>query len=468
MGDTEQLKDKKALTVFNASTKSDKKHKKESRKRMRRGEAGGEYLGPWAPPIKSAAEEFEKQAELEAMKEKWKKEHPLGPPRKRKRLNKTATTEDALPEKEDGEGDDEKKDALEEWKKKKKAQVEEQKGIESSEFHGKDLYDYQGRTYMYCPVEKRRSSDWNTRKYYIPRKCIHTYLGHKKGVNAIQWIPRTGHLLLSCSNDTTVKLWDAYNSKKCLRTFEGHRAGVRNICFSKQGDKFLSTSFDRWLKLWDTETGKVIWRGTSGKVPFDGTLYPENENEFLCGQKNKIAVQWDIRANRIVQKYDEHLSSVNSVTFIDGNRRFVSTSDDKKIFIWDYGVPVVIKHIAEAHLHSVPYVTVHPSQKWFIGQSMNNQIIVYSAMGKFFPNTKKLYKGHLSAGYACQVDISPDGHFVMSGDAQGRLFFWDWKNCKIYGNLKAHEQVTMGCIWHPVNSSRVATCSWDGSIKVWD
>lgn len=72
-------------------------------------------------------------------------------------------------------------------------------------------------------------------------------------------------------------------------------------------------------------------------------------------------VQYDMDSGEIVQEYDQHLGPVNTITFVDENRRFVTTSDDKTIRAWDYDIPVVIKYIAEPHMHSMPAVTLHPS-----------------------------------------------------------------------------------------------------------
>ena len=57
---------------------------------------------------------------------------------------------------------------------------------------------------------------------------------------------------------------------------------------------------------------------------------------------------------------------------------------------------------------------------------------------------------------------------MSSGDGEGRVFFWDWKNCKIARTIKAHQGVCIGVTWHPMYTSRVFTCGWDGAIKMWD
>uniref|UniRef100_A0A7S2TJD6 Pre-mRNA-processing factor 17 n=1 Tax=Lotharella oceanica TaxID=641309 RepID=A0A7S2TJD6_9EUKA len=340
---------------------------------------------------------------------------------------------------------------------------------ETTEFHGKVFRDYQDRTYMHVPHELK-SGPPPDHKCYIPKKCIHTWGGHTKAVHRIEFFPKSGHLLLSGSMDHTVKLWAVTGQKRLLRTYKGHMGGVRDINFNHDGTKFMTASYDRYVKMWDTEYGKCISRHTSKRIPFCVRIHPSAEKQYEClvGQGDKLIVQWDTRADEITQKYDEHLASVNTVTFCDEGRRFISTSDDKKVFIWEYGIPVVMKHISEPDMNSMPAVAVHPNGKWWIGQSLDNTIRVYTCGNRFKENMRKVFRGHLNAGYACQLGFSPDGRFVLSGDGRGRAVFWDWKTSRVFKKLQAHDKVCIGATWHPVLPSRVATCSWDGTIKYWD
>ena len=126
---------------------------------------------------------------------------------------------------------------------------------------------------------------------------IHRYYVHPSGVNAIRFFPVYGHLLLSGSLDSTVKIWDVHGKRKCLRSYLGHTGAVRDVQFSHDGKSFLSTSYDKFIKLWDTETGKCVARWTTGKIPFCATWHgdPERANEFLTGMQNKKICQWDAR-----------------------------------------------------------------------------------------------------------------------------------------------------------------------------
>ncbi|XP_073531953.1 pre-mRNA-processing factor 17 isoform X1 [Phyllobates terribilis] len=358
-------------------------------------------------------------------------------------------------------------------KRQKRGKQEDDKPAdEKTILHVKEMYDYQGRSYLHIPqdVDVNLRSTELPEKCYLPKKQIHVWSGHTKGVSAVRLFPLSGHLLLSSSMDCKIKLWEVYNERRCLRTFIGHSKAVRDICFNNAGTQFLSAAYDRYLKLWDSETGQCISRFTNRKVPYCVKFNPDpdKQNLFVAGMSDKKIVQWDSRSGEIVQEYDRHLGAVNTITFVDENRRFVSTSDDKSLRVWEWDIPVDFKYIAEPSMHSMPAVTLSPNGKWLACQSMDNQILIFGAQNRFRLNKKKIFKGHMVAGYACQVDFSPDMSYVVSGDADGKLNIWDWKTTKLYSRLKAHDKVCIGAVWHPHETSKVITCGWDGLIKLWD
>lgn len=333
-------------------------------------------------------------------------------------------------------------------------------------FHGKQEKDFQGRSWLEAPRDARKENDY----CYIPKRWVHTWSGHTKGVNAIRFFPKTGHLLLSAGLDGKVKIWDVPGSGKCMRTYMGHTKGVRDITFSNDGRRFLSAGYDKVIRYWDTETGKLLGSFGEGKMYYCCRLHPDEDkqNVLLAGCGDKKIYQWDMNSGELTQQYDYHLGAVNSISFIDENRRFVSTSDDKTIRVWEFGIPVQIKYIADPSMHSIPAVALSPNNAWWIGQSLDNQVVTYSTKDRFRQNRKKVFKGHTTAGYACGVNFSADGRYVISGDGEGRLFVWDWKTTRIFRTIKAHEGVCIGAEWHPLETSKVATCGWDGLIKYWD
>ena len=337
---------------------------------------------------------------------------------------------------------------------------------EKSFFHGTSEKNYAGESWITPPKDRKKEND----HCYAPKRCIHTWSGHAKGVQAIRFFPKHGHLILSAGLDNKAKIWDVHGSGKCMRTYLGHEKALKDITFTNDGSRFVTSSWDKKIKLWDTETGAVISTVTSGKVAYCVTAHPhdDQQNVLLAGQSDKKILQYDWNAGDVVQEYDQHLGAVNSITFCDEGRRFVSTSDDKYIRVWELGIPVTMKYIADPTMHSAPATALSPNGNWLACQSLDNQITVYSTKDKFRCNRKKVFKGHSNAGYACQLGFSPDGRFVTSGDGDGKLFFWDWKTCRIFKSLKAHDKVTIGCEWHPLEQSKVATCSWDGTIKYWD
>ncbi|ETB61679.1 hypothetical protein YYC_01521 [Plasmodium yoelii 17X] len=330
-----------------------------------------------------------------------------------------------------------------------------------------EVDDYYKKSWFELPSEYKEK-DFIIEENFPPKKEIHTYKGHKMGVQKIRFFPKYGNYILSASLDSTLKLWGSYKSKKCVRTYKGHFKGVKDVLFDKDGSNFISCSYDNNVIYWDTEYGKIKGIYSQKKTPYCLCLNNDDPNIFLVGGANNKICHIDFRTGNIELEYNEHLQAINTITLCENNKKLVSTSDDKKIFIWEYGLPVVVKYISDASMFSITSVSVHPSNKFFLCQSMNNIITVYEATGKFRFFSKKTFKGHKNIGYSINVSCSNDGKYVISGDSNGGLFIWNWKKMSNFKNIKAHSNVCIDCAWHPFKTSTLATASWDSTIKLWE
>lgn len=341
--------------------------------------------------------------------------------------------------------------------------------IPSSQLHIPEAQDYQHRSWTTPASSARSFEDLETYSPIIPKKIIHSLKAHDRGVSSVQFSSPYGHLILTTGLDGLARVWSS-DSATCMRSYTGHTKGIRDAVFNQNAETFLTAGYDRAVRLWDTETGRVIGSYATDAIPYCVRFSPLHDGkEFLVGCGNKKVIQIDVRdASKVVQKYDQHMGAVNSISFVDNDRRFISSSDDKVLRLWEYGVPVVIRHLSDPTAHSMPVTLLHPNRKSLACQSMDNAVRIFTIRDKFKPNLKKSFNGHLVAGYACGLKTSPDGRFLCSADSLGRLFFWDWGTSRLFQTLQGHKGVCIGVDWHPTRSSFVASCGWDGQLNLWD
>ena len=119
-------------------------------------------------------------------------------------------------------------------------------------------------------------------------------------------------------------------------------------------------------------------------------------------------------------------------------------------------------------MYSISASVLHPGNNHYLGQSLDNKIVTYEIRPHFKRNKKRTFEGHVNAGNTCGIDCSSDGRFVCSGDADGKIWFWDFITTKNYTTINAHKGVVSDIKWNPVHPSLVASCAWDGTIKLWD
>lgn len=102
----------------------------------------------------------------------------------------------------------------------------------------------------------------------------------------VWWLNEWGHPDIFTPS---LQIWEVYNDRRCVRTYSGHKQAVRDITFNNSGTEFLSCGYDRYIKLWDTETGKEIskiftfWLPACLKISYSIILILLLSIDFLTG-----------------------------------------------------------------------------------------------------------------------------------------------------------------------------------------
>ncbi|CCH58173.1 hypothetical protein TBLA_0A03750 [Henningerozyma blattae CBS 6284] len=346
--------------------------------------------------------------------------------------------------------------------------------VETSNFYGQSTKDYQGRSFLYPPIDT--DIDFQKPKLsfkcFIPKTIKYKFKGHENGTTALSFFPKSGHMFLSGGNDNTLRLWDVYHERKCLRDYLGHTRALKSFSFNDDGSKFLSSSYDQTVKMWDTETGKIITKLKLHSIPNDLTFRPLNPDEYIVGLSNSTIKHFDNRVSSkqgLVQTYDHHLSSILKLQYFPDGSKFISSSEDKTVKIWENQINVPIKHISDTSQYSMPFINIHPENNYFCTQSMDNAIYTFNMKPKYRRHPKKIFKGHSSAGYAIGLTFSPDGKYICSGDIHSNVFIWDWKTNKLLKKITipGNKPITQ-ISWHPQETSKVLCSGNKGTIYMLD
>lgn len=164
--------------------------------------------------------------------------------------------------------------------------------------------------------------------------CLVCYKGHIYPVWSVKFSPH-GYYFTSGSNDKTVRLW-ATDSSQPLKIFSGHYSDVDIVQFHPNSNYIASGSSDRTVRLWDCVTGNQVRLMTGHKAPIFSLAF-SIEGRFLAsaGADNRVLI-WDLAHGHLIAALLSHTSIIDSLTFSRDGTILASASLDCTVKLWDF------------------------------------------------------------------------------------------------------------------------------------
>jgi len=146
--------------------------------------------------------------------------------------------------------------------------------------------------------------------------------------------------IFSAGIDNVIKVWDL-RRQSMLFSLEGHTDTVTGLSLSPDGNFLLSNSMDNSLRSWDI---RPFSAGDRCTAIYTGHQHSFEKNLLRCswspdgsrisaGSADRFVYVWDVVSRRVLFKLPGHSGSVNEVAFHPKEPIIASASSDKKIYM---------------------------------------------------------------------------------------------------------------------------------------
>ncbi|WP_416674885.1 WD40 domain-containing protein [Egbenema bharatensis] len=236
-----------------------------------------------------------------------------------------------------------------------------------------------------------------------------SWQGHDSWVRTVAFDPKS-QMLVSGSNDRTVKLWDVHTGQ-CLRTLSS-KDWVRTAQFSPDGRLFAIGSDDYSVQLWSVSLDDQPFTLTNDSHldRVRTVAFSPNGKLLASSGDDQTIILWDVAQRRSIQRLEGHTDRVRSLSFSPDSQWLASGSDDRTVLLWK------LDHLTTGQISEPEFVSeseLKPEQK-YTEHTDRVRAVIFSPDGKLL----------VSGGDDCTIwirDRQQKSTLRLGGDSPKRM-----------------------------------------------
>ena len=203
--------------------------------------------------------------------------------------------------------------------------------------------------------------------------------------------------------------------------WQAHTDTVRALAFSPDGRTLATGSWDGSIKLWDTESGALLW------------------------------TSW-------------FTDNIECLTFAPDGRTLASGGDDATVQLWDAHTGAH-RQTLSGQGGPVFALAWSPDGSLLASGGVDRVIRLWELSWAQSEISVRLLAGHTN--WVLGLAFAPDGTKLASGSWDATVRLWDVESLSLCQTLTGHTERVRAVAWSP-DGSLLASCGFDHTIWLWD
>jgi WD40 repeat protein len=295
--------------------------------------------------------------------------------------------------------------------------------------------------------------------------------GHVDQIRRVAW-SSDGTRIVTASLDGSAKVWDAQTGA-VIFTLSGYAGQVWHAAWNSDSTRIVTTHGDGSVKVWDAQTGAVIFTLSGHTSDVMHAAWSSDDTRIVTASDDKTAKVWDVQTGKELFTLSGHTSEVRYAAWNSNDTRIVTTSRDKSARVWDAQTGAELS-ILSGHRYGIWHAAWNPDDTRIVTASEDGSAKVWDAQtGK---ELFTLSMNECNGNDWCIVSHSAwnsDGTRIATASLDGTAKVWDAQTGKELFTLgkQIGEEGWIGPVWHVAwspDDMRIITVGGGTINRVWD
>ena len=220
------------------------------------------------------------------------------------------------------------------------------------------------------------------------------------------------------------------------KVLKGHTNSTASVAITADGKLIVSGSFDKTIRVWETESGKCLSVLKDKANPVLSVAITADGKLIVSGSLDKTVRVWETESGKCLSVLKGHTDSPYGVGITADGKLIVSGSNDNTVRVWETESGKCLS-VLKGHTNYVRSVAITADGKLIVSGSWDTTIRVWETASRA---CLSVLRGHIDKVFG--VAITADGKLIVSGSLDTTIRVWDLSNFSRIKKQEPSNQIT--------------------------